>query len=357
MHRPAPTSRRSPEPACPGLRLPSEAGQAVVLMAVMLAVLLAIAGFAIDYGNWMVSRRQVQNAADAAALAAAAQIPSGGTTIQSTGAAQYAENGRPGDAVTITQATDMTTNDSVQVTATRTVSTWFTHVLGLSNVKVTASARATIESFSQVNGNAMPWGVLQASYVPGQQYSIYTKTTSNANNGALSLPYVSGTNCPDPNGANAYQNEINGTLPECPISVGELVDTKTGDNSGPTAQGLNARITTWKPVDQIVQIDGTGQVTSILDPTNPQLVMIPVLVNPDGSNGWPSGSSSPMKVVGFAWFVITSCGDPAHPTYCGNSDGKQVNGVFVSMDSTPDTGTGGQWNPGSNTAYTIALTK
>ena len=329
----------------------------MVLLAVLVVVLLAVAGLAIDYGNWMLSRRQVQNAADAAALAAAAQIPSGGATIQSTGTAQYAANGQPGDAVTISQTTDMTTNDSVQVTATRTVSTWFTHVLGLSNVKVTATARATVESFSQVNGNAMPWGVLQATYVPGQQYSIYTKTTANANNGALSLPYVSGSNCPDPSGANAYQNEITGTLPECPISVGELVDTKTGDNSGPTAKGLNDRITTWKTVAQIVQIDGTGQVTKILDPTNPQLVMIPVLVNPDGSNGWPSGSSSPMKVVGFAWFVITSCGDPAHPTYCGNSDGKQVNGVFVSMDSTPDTGTGGQWNPGSSTAYTIALTK
>jgi hypothetical protein len=64
-----------------------------------------------------------------------------------------------------------------------------------------------------------------------------------------------------------------------------------------------------------------------------------------------------MTVVGFAWFVIPSCGDPAHPTYCGNSDGKQVNGVFVTLETSATIGTPGPYNPQSNTAYTITLTK
>ncbi|MGN6379113.1 MAG: hypothetical protein ACTHNU_09200, partial [Gaiellales bacterium] len=179
---------------------------------------------------------------------------------------------------------------------------------------------------------------------------------STGNNGALSLPYVNGANCPVPNGANAYQNEIDGTLSPCPISLGESVDTKTGDNSGPTAQGLNARITTWQTLDKIVSFDQDGT-AHVIEPDSPQLVLIPILTNPSGQPQWPSGSSSPMTVVGFAYFVITSCGDPSHPTYCANSDGKQVNGVFVSLDGTPSTGTGGQYNPGSNTAYMEELTQ
>lgn len=334
-----------------------EQAQAVVLLAVVLAVLLAIAGFVIDYGNWMVTRRQLQNAADAAALAGATKIPAGISAAQSAAQATYAKNGRPSDSVTISQSTALTTNDSITVTVHRTVSTWFTGILGLHSVQVAATARATIESYTKVNGaGVMPWGVLQASYVPGQAYTIYTKTTNNANNGAISLPYVSATNCPDPNGANAYKDEISGALTPCAVNVGETVQTKPGDNSGPTAQGLNSRITTWQTLAQIVQFN-SDSTTTLLNPSSPQLVLVPVLTNPSGQSAWPNGTSSPMTVVGFAWFVITSCGDPLHPSYCANNDGKQVNGVFVSLDGSPSTGTSSTYQPTQNTAFTEALTQ
>ena len=104
----------------------------------------------------------------------------------------------------------------------------------------------------------MPWGVLKASYVPNQAYSIYTKDTSNANNGALSLPYVQSASCPVPNGSSVYSDEIAGATPVCPVSVGETLDTKPGNNSGPTAQGLNIRITNWQTLPQIVKFNADG---------------------------------------------------------------------------------------------------
>jgi Flp pilus assembly protein TadG len=334
-----------------------ESGQTIVLLAVMITLLLGVCGFVIDGGNWMVNRRQVQNAADAAALAGAARIPSGSMAATDAAKAQYTENGLATDSLDVTNTTYMTSNDSVTVTATRKVNTFFTSIFGLDQVTETATARATIESFTTLNGpNAMPWGVLQGTYVPGQPYSIYTKTTSNANNGALSLPYVASSTCPVPSGANQYQNEIDGTLQPCPITLGETLTTKPGDNSGPTAQGLNSRITSWETIDQIVQFNSDGTAT-LLDPNSPQLVLIPILTNPSGQSEWPNGTSSPMTVVGFAYFVITSCGDPNNPTYCKNNDGKQVNGVFVTLDSTDSTGTSGAYDPNNNTAYTTALTQ
>jgi Flp pilus assembly protein TadG len=332
-------------------------GQALVLMVLFLMSLLGVAGLVIDYGVWSVNRSQVQSAADAAALAGASGIPGGPGSALALAHSQYGKNGLPADTVAAAPSTDLTPNDSVNVDASRSVGTWFTGIFGVHTVTVSGTARATIESFSTMNGlNVMPWGVLQGSYVPGQAYPIYTKDTGNANNGALSLPYVQSASCPVPNGANIYSDEIAGTTPVCPVSVGESLQTKPGDNSGKTAQGLNQRITNWEPLDQIVQFQSDGTAT-LLEPQSPQVVIIPVLTNPSGQSQWPSGSSSPMTVVGFAYFVITSCGDPAHPSYCSTNDGKEVNGVFVTLDASATIGTPGPYNPSTNTIYTIELTR
>lgn len=326
-----------------------------MLLVLFLMSLLGVAAFAIDYGMWSVNRSQVQSAADAAALAGAAGIPGGTASSYANG--EYAKNGKPADTVAVSNTTDLAANDSVTVNASRSVGTGFAGIFGIHSVTVSASARATIQSFSQVNGlNVMPWGVLKGSYTPGQPYPIYTKDTANANNGAISLPYVNNANCPVPNGANIYSDEIAGTTQVCPVSVGETVQTKPGDNSGKTAQGLNQRITSWETLNQIVQFQADGT-AKLLEPNSPQLVLIPVLTNQSGQSAWPNGTSAPMTVVGFAWFVITSCGNPAAPSYCANNDGKEVNGVFVTLETSATVGTPGGYDPQSNTAYTITLTQ
>jgi Flp pilus assembly protein TadG len=342
----------------PSFSTDRERGQAVVIIAIFMLALLGVAALVIDYGNVALQRRALQNSVDASALAGASSLAGGWTSGQQAAQSVYLLNGSSSDQVTYQQSTDFTSGDSVTVSSTRSVPTFFAAVLGINSAKVSATATATIQSFTQVNAGVgvMPWGVLQGSYTPGQNYPIYTKDTANANNGAISLPYELGQNCPVPSGANAYSNEISGDLTTCPISVGETVNTKPGNNSGPTAQGLNARIDTWETVNQVVQFNADGT-TTLIDPNSQQLVLIPILTNQAGQSAWPNGSSAPMTVVGFAWFVITSCGDPAHPTYCANSDGKQVNGVFVNLDSDPTVGTSGSYNPGSNTAYTVSLTQ
>jgi hypothetical protein len=87
-----------------------------------------------------------------------------------------------------------------------------------------------------------------------------------------------------------------------------------------------------------------------------QLVRIPVVVNLNGSPTWPHGSSKKLRVVGFAWFVILSCGTPPNTSQCSSNDGKQVNGQFVGRD-TPNTGhTTHAWTGAGADAYTVALT-
>jgi len=312
--------------------------------------LLGIAGVTIDVGNWLQSRQSLQAAADAAALAGASQIPSGWGTAQASAAAEFGKNSRAGDAASYANSSELTNSDSVTVTATRSTPTYFTRLFGLSSITVTAQARATLESFQTVasNQDVMPWGVMKGSYTPGQSYSIYTDNSS-SNNGALSLPYVNNANCPVPNGANPYRDEIDGNLNACPVSVGEQLDVKPGQNAGPTRQGIDSRITTWESVDQIVQWGANGQAT-LLDPTSKQLILIPIVEDPDGGTNWLNGSGW-VRVVGFAWFIIT----PA-PGYTDN--GKTVTGVFVGLQDTPSTGdVTGAYDPGQNTDYAVILTR
>jgi len=312
--------------------------------------LLGIAGVTIDVGNWLQSRQSLQAAADAAALAGASQIPSGWGTAQASAAAEFGKNSRAGDAASYANSSELTNSDSVTVTATRSTPTYFTRLFGLSSITVTAQARATLESFQTVasNQDVMPWGVMKGSYTPGQSYSIYTDNSS-SNNGALSLPYVNNANCPVPNGANPYRDEIDGNLNACPVSVGEQLDVKPGQNAGPTRQGIDSRITTWESVDQIVQWGANGQAT-LLDPTSKQLILIPIVEDPNGGTNWLNGSGW-VRVVGFAWFIITPS-----PGYTDN--GKTVTGVFVGLQDTPSTGdVTGAYDPGQNTDYAVILTR
>jgi hypothetical protein len=118
---------------------------------------------------------------------------------------------------------------------------------------------------------------------------------------------------------------------------------------------LNTRITTWKTFDQIVSPTGNDTYT-VLDASTRQLVLIPVVTNLSGGSTWPHNAPYQVKVVGFAWFVIESCGPVANPSYCTNNDGDQVNGRFVKLEDIDPNNELGGYDPNSGTNFQIELT-
>lgn len=333
-----------------------EDGQTLPVLVLFMVGLLGISGLVIDLGGWYQQQQSVQAAADAAAIAGASQLPAGWSAAQTAANHEYLLNGKPSDTVTTNQTTDLASGDSVTVTATRSAPTYFARVLGFNSVAVTATARATVESYTSYasTGNVMPFGVMKNNYVLGQSYTIYGDGSS-SNNGALSLDLSSGGGCNAANGASDFRDTIDGGDIACSVSVGQDIDTKPGNNTGPVAQGLNTRITTWEPFNKIVQAGMNGQYT-LLDATSPQLVLIPVVLNTNGTTTWPNGSGQ-VQVVGFAWFVITGCGNPSIQGNCANSDGKYVNGTFVGLMDSGTSGTTGAFNPTAGSASTVLLTK
>jgi Flp pilus assembly protein TadG len=317
--------------------------------------LLGAAALTIDLGQFFLTKRAVQAAADASALAGASQLSVSQSAATIAANSMYGKNGKASDGVSVTIMTTNVASDSVKVIATRVTPGYFSKLFGIVSANIQATATATIGSYTAYSStnNVMPWGVMKGNYVPGTSYTIYGDSSS-SNNGALSLPVHSGSSCANANGANDYRNTINSGLNACTITVNQLVDTKPGNNTGPTAQGLNARISPWKAFSQIVQLNANGQYT-VLDSSSKQLVLIPVVLNTNGSTTWPNGSSQ-VKVVGFAWFVITGCGNPTKQGSCSNSDGKYVNGTFVGLSDADSAATIGAWSPTTGTATHVTLT-
>lgn len=125
-----------------------ESGQALVLTAIFLMGLIAVAGLVADGGLVMVQRRDLQNAADAAAATGAMQVDeaayraSGGETVSlDPASAREAAIGYliGEDGTNHAVYADVT---RVEVEVSRSATTAFLRVVGIGQVEITARAVA-----------------------------------------------------------------------------------------------------------------------------------------------------------------------------------------------------------------------
>lgn len=119
----------------------NERGQSIILVAVAIVALVAFVAIAVDGARLYVMRRQMQNAADAGALAGAYQLCSACSTCPKT---QLAKNGAVRFAL-LNEAQDVTVSirkNTVWVTARVTFPTYFAGMLKVSELSVEARAAA-----------------------------------------------------------------------------------------------------------------------------------------------------------------------------------------------------------------------
>jgi hypothetical protein len=147
-----------------------ETGAVLALVAVSLTVLLGVAAMAIDVGNFRAHRRQLQSAADAGALAGAAQLIQGPAGVCGSGSASdYYErqNSDLTGAKNLIKNANLDTSfcdipagtDSVRVQPSESdVPWWFGRVLGFGSDTINARARAQVVYLTSAKGLA-PIGV------------------------------------------------------------------------------------------------------------------------------------------------------------------------------------------------------
>ncbi|MDX6399503.1 MAG: hypothetical protein QOF27_109 [Gaiellaceae bacterium] len=299
----------------------SERGQVVGFFVVWMAVLLGLAAMSVDAGFWYLDHTRVQAAADRAALAAAADLPSqtqpnfsADATLVSIDQANLATGSFT---FQVSQTTGSPRYDTVQAKATKPSSIIFAQLLGITSVSTSASATAAVQSYQGHGIDTAPFAIdtntlafdttLQVKVDPGNQVSA-------GNFGALDLTKAPG--CSSSNGAANYRDMLGRNSQSCGLVVGGTVDTETGNMAGPTSQGLGDRgtIDNFDP-NTLLTSDGHGGQT-VTDWNHPNLMLIPVIQT------WSNGHST-VTIVAFQYFIVTSFTKTS------------ISGEFVHLTGTP----------------------
>ena len=133
-------------------RMRDERGQVIVFVVIAFVFLTGMIGIVIDIGYAYKTQRDLQSAADAAALAGAQQLPD--STAATATATQYGASSSGGNAVTRATVTESITTacistipgcnpvNSVAVSETADVPTFFAKIFGLNSFKVHVKATA-----------------------------------------------------------------------------------------------------------------------------------------------------------------------------------------------------------------------
>ena len=100
--------------------LREQSGQVFAITAVGMVAICGVAGFAIDTGTRYRAHRAQQAIADAAALAAASDLPTGTGQATADAAAYAAKNGAGSTALSVTFSSTYVANDTVTVKTTQT---------------------------------------------------------------------------------------------------------------------------------------------------------------------------------------------------------------------------------------------
>jgi Flp pilus assembly protein TadG len=137
-------------------RLRRESGQAIVFLVFGLAGFIGMAGLVIDGGSWLRSQRQLQTAADSAALAGAQELPLNQTAARDN-AVTYAQQNHPRP---VTTTITFPTAAEIDVVANTTAPGFFSRIYGavFDEVDVRAHARAGVASPLTLK-NVAPIGV------------------------------------------------------------------------------------------------------------------------------------------------------------------------------------------------------
>lgn len=129
--------------------LSGQRGSVVVLTVLAFSAIFGAAALVVDMGTLYLNKTQVSNAADAAALAGAQQLPNDPDYANNIARAYAGKNGPKSDTVTTAVAND---KKSIEVKIKRDVKLQFMSMFGLPTVSVTGKAKAQVSIAASV-----PW--------------------------------------------------------------------------------------------------------------------------------------------------------------------------------------------------------
>ena len=298
----------APPPATGSPAQRGDRGFTIFWFAVFLVLSLGFIALAVDVAKLTATRTQLQNAADAAALAGASAVDSNtGQLNFRTAVARAQETGSLNKAFVLSpenivvDASQVVLQDpnTIQVTVNRaggnSIVTHFAQVLGVPALQVRATAVARAEPSSSIQC-VLPIGVVLSpgeSFSPGCGNNYTLKNGpgkgSRGNYGYLALPECPGSNCDmSPGSPHQIACQISSGYC-CGMAIGDLVNTAPGTKA-PALDGIDSRFANDSdPRENICYSDYNGN--------GKRIVTVPVL------ESLPNGAGS-ATVQGFASFFL-----------------------------------------------------
>lgn len=255
--------------------LNNEAGIINVLVALSIIVILGFVGLVIDIGFILLERGELVNAADAAVLAGAQELPSNPTKAIEMAVQYGVMNGVPEDRITIFVTEN---NSKIKVKIDSDVKFIFARVLGLDETNVVASSTAVIGPVTEVYDSIRPLIIEQQSLVYGQRVTLKENAGDgmSGNYGGVSL---GGT------GSKVFENNIKFGYREN-LKIGDVIYTETGNMAGATYDGIK----------YIMDMD--SYTFSNYDRDSLRIWTIPIVDSLDVSG------NKPVTIIGFASFFV-----------------------------------------------------
>jgi putative Flp pilus-assembly TadE/G-like protein len=324
----------------------SQRGQAAILTIFALTTLIGMVALVVDVGVWRTDRGRMVNAADAAALAGAANLNRGASSAESVAVQAAKVNGATTASANAYSTASPSGLDTVKVTVTAPGKPYFAKLFGIGGFDIKATATAQVYEYTSLQQQpVIPIGITPDA-LPTFGTEIDLKLAggggTTGNYGALQLPSEQ-NGCTPGTGARDWSDLLGGSTDPCTLHVGDAVPTQPGVATGPTDQGMDQRIgSNSDTFDQVVRTDPNGGLSTIIKPDSPRLVEVPIVVDAgSGSSSFPNGKKD-VRIVGFAYFFITSWG------------GGEIKGILIEATANLPNGSTGPIS-GPTAIYKIKL--
>lgn len=278
-------------------------GTSIIIVAISFTVLTGFAALAIDIGANSLHKARLQSAVDAAALAGAQELIANEWNVDNTVREYLNKNTSDLKEIHI-HISDNKHNVNVKVV--KNEPTYLARIFGKDNYDINVEAEAQFDNIYTLKG-VKPLAIVQSDFVYGMEYTLKEGggDGTNGNYGAIAL---GGT------GSSTYtENLINGYGYD--ISVDDMIETETGNMSGPTLFSIHTLIN---------RCNHSPRCTFDNYNVNcPRIIYIPV-VNTLNVNG-----RSYVQVLGFATFFIEDVID--------NEGKTEINGRFITYKMQGET--------------------
>ncbi|HBT20209.1 MAG TPA: hypothetical protein DEA47_02390 [Peptococcaceae bacterium] len=216
-----------------------EKGSAVVVLALAMVALIGFAALVIDVGLLFAERTKMLAAADASAMAGVQDIFSSEQKAEVSAEEYIEKNGFASSYFEINADAEERT---VAVKGKKLVSLFFARIFDEEAAFVSAEAKARAEGLVKASG-VVPLGIEEQPLVKGQLYTLKIAAPPTVRGGTFGALSLGGT------GADRYRENLKYGYDK-PISVGDIIDTETGNMANPTRTAVEYRMQSCNHVPQ-----------------------------------------------------------------------------------------------------------